>query len=66
MRDGGTRRNLIPTKVKIPTFTPAANAEIHNPIGTKVKNNDRPITINKIINTINNGSISFPPYPFFK
>src|SRR5690606_1723684 len=37
IRDGITRRNLIPISVKILILTPAANAEIHNVIGTNVK-----------------------------
>ena len=49
-RLGITRRNLIPTNVKILTFTPAAKAEIQSITGTNVKN-----TANKIIpNTIAN------------
>ena len=40
IRDGITRRNLIPTNVNILILTPAAIAEIHNAIGTNVKNTD--------------------------
>src|SRR5690606_27887244 len=39
MRVGGTRRSRIPTRVIMPTSTPAAMAEIHKPTGTSVKKN---------------------------
>ncbi len=52
-RDGITRRSLIPTSVKILIRTPAANAEIHSIIGTKVKKTAKAI-IARPISTKNN------------
>ena len=61
---GDTLRNLIPTKVPMPTLTPAAIAEIHNPTGTNENSNNNAtntittIIINPIILSLLYDSIS--------
>ncbi|OPZ84602.1 MAG: hypothetical protein BWY74_04155 [Firmicutes bacterium ADurb.Bin419] len=55
--DGITLLNLIPTRVKIPTCTLAANADIHNPTGTKEKKNEIKTIIAPIATRINNGFV---------
>lgn len=62
---GDTRRKRIPTNVPIPTFTPAANAEIHKPTGTNENKINNATIINtaitmKVINPLVN--MTFAPY----
>ena len=60
---GITRLNLIPTSVKILTFTPAAIALIQRPSGKKVKKIDSTIsTTTTIIPVKTNSGIILPPY----
>jgi hypothetical protein len=48
---GTTLLKRIPISVKIPTLTPDANEDIHNPTGTKLKNKISTSATNPIITT---------------
>ena len=56
---GGTRLKRIPTKLNNPTWTFAANAEIHSPTGTKLNRTIKNTKISTI--KIIPGIILFPP-----